>query len=234
MTGFGPRIITKGDEAAARLLLRFAKVQLNILKDHLEVGNLFQGARRYYLKGAEVKVSWVGPHPRIEIYAPPGWPERVEGRDEWRAECWCTCCFTEAKVLGVLGNYGDWPEEYSFSGDDNHLANWDGDAIRYRCEVCVSKYVKAIVICPSNDFAQYYANDPVAVYRRGRWVRNGRLFEMSECFSCLDCIESCNRAYARRNKSGSGDTGPEGTHVILPVTISGVTDDFDHGIFAAL
>ena len=243
-----PRILLRGDRYAAATLVRQASIELDRLLHSMRqapiyqpdgYGPLHQATRRVYDNhGNVIEVSVHGLDRQIVIFSPPVTAEEEE-KIVIRAGklCWCTCCFSDAKILAVLGDYnhvGSYGKDelYPAICNASDIAVWNYNGIRYQVEVCTkindytSTYNKFIAI--PTDFYEYQPEDKVIVVFRGRWEGD----ELNPNLVPGDCHDCLGAACTGGGCEGNWPPGREftdewryadGTFVVSPIEVAGIT-----------
>ena len=247
------RAVMTGDIEECKKLVGWAKLQLSILQNSMKFQGLFQLEKFFSDRYKRtVTVKHIGNQPIIHIYVPEDYVSGEEDEVFDVSSCWCSCCFAEAIVIersstyldladsdqgqeertriintySPSGDYGNWgsidplPE-----GNDAHI-NQVFEGIRYLVEICQGDRWEQY-IATSSDFAEYWPLDKVIVQFRGRW-KGDVLVPNEGCQACKQCAGACRGG--NRRPGSDKDTGPDGSYTILPIQVSGVNDQFDHGM----
>lgn len=222
------RYITTGNEFAAKGLLGEGRHQLSILKNAMSFQNLQQNQRTVrYDDGTLIRCTSVFGRDQVEVFVPFGVPVEVERKIIKIEYCWCSDYFTEGKITGILGDYGDIGEygEETYpdycNSDDKAVKNYIG--IRYKVTLCQGND-NGQYICLPSDFAEYEIDDRVIVFMRGVW-KDGVLNEPEkrdpEKGCTNDGIDLCIACEGTRRKNRTGDEA-DGSFLISPLEIAGV------------
>lgn len=240
-----PRIVISGDHQAGQWLVSRGKRLLTSLLTTIGRGPLFQGEGLFqgnrtwtnlFGMGETISCRVIGPQAEIVIHVPPAGERKEKIERKPKTTCFCTCCFSDAEVIEVLGEYdhvGAYGEDemYPTICNASDIAVWNYNGIRYKVNVCKQindmAFESEFIAIPT-DFSHYEAGDAVIVVFRGKWegeIWNPDLILASGCHNCEGavCDEGCKGNWPPGRQFADEWFYADGTFVVSPIQVAGVT-----------